>query len=203
MQCKTSLIQAKNPFVNTILSKINFFTVDLRETSCKIFGEKSIKEGTLLTDGFFAWVELVLHHNQIRQFGLGKFWSRLKWQQKLIKTYHDMSQCSTMMSPLVSPRISTATSCPSTTSLHAIMTRSAPRLHISLTNSIPTGVSAPVMRMHFVSKRCTLWHSLPFQSIILMFWMVSSFFRNRKFWSFSIQILIHSCLIRTHCLWWY
>ena len=124
----------------------------------------------------------------------------LYWNtQKLLKTYHDMSQCSTMMSPLVS-WISTATSCPSTTSLHAIMTRSAPRLHISLTNSIPTGVSAPVMRMHFVSKRCTLWHSLPFQRISLMFWMVSSFFRNRKFWSlFSLQILIHPLYAHTLC----
>ena len=61
------------------------------------------------------------------------------------KTYQDMSQCSTMMSPLVSPRISTATSCPTSTSSQAIITRSAPRLHISLTSSMPTGVSAPVI----------------------------------------------------------
>ena len=51
---------------------MDFFTIDLRETSCKIYSDP-------LTDGFFAWYSLVLHHgNSKRQFRLRNFWSRLK-----------------------------------------------------------------------------------------------------------------------------
>ena len=41
--------------------------------------KKSFLEETLLTDEFFAWFRLVLHHsNYKRQFWLWNFWSRLK-----------------------------------------------------------------------------------------------------------------------------
>ena len=40
---------------------------------------RSILEGTLSTDGFFAWFKLVLHcSTKKRQFWLWNFWSRLK-----------------------------------------------------------------------------------------------------------------------------
>ena len=50
--------------------------------------KKSILEGTLWTDGFFAWFRLVLHHsNYRRQFWLRNFWFRLKIVQAHCVTF--------------------------------------------------------------------------------------------------------------------
>ena len=46
--------QAKNPSVNRVSSKIDFFTIDVRKPVVKSMMKKSIFEGSLLIDGFFA-----------------------------------------------------------------------------------------------------------------------------------------------------
>ena len=71
--------QAKTSSVNKVPSKIDFFTIDLREISCKIYCVKSILEETLLTDEVFALFRLFLQDsNWKRQFELRNFWSSLK-----------------------------------------------------------------------------------------------------------------------------
>ena len=50
----------KNASVNRITSKIDFFTVDIRETSCDIIVEKFMLKITLLTDGFLPNLDLFL-----------------------------------------------------------------------------------------------------------------------------------------------
>ena len=38
--CKTSLNQSKHSSINRVPSNIDFFTIDLKETSCKIYSEQ-------------------------------------------------------------------------------------------------------------------------------------------------------------------